>query len=208
MTNQFRFINCAIPRQGFSLAEILIALTLLGILSAFAVPKLLNSVNNSQSGKFSAITKDMATAILSAYNQYKETNASVATTTKGVDILANTNYIKIETSGTIDDVYGYGTGTCSAASQCYRYPNGGVLLMDTTESFNGKSTTNAVAFWFDPDGKVTNGGGASTDGKAIRLLLYYDGKIRTWGTVLPGTTSSTVGWGGYSVSDPPWFSGL
>ncbi len=58
-------------------------------------------------------------------------------------------------------------------------------------------------FYFDPDGKVNTNG----EGKSVVLFLYSDGRITSWGTVLPNTL---VGDGPsvylpHLAADPPWF---
>ena len=61
--------------RGFTLAELLIALAILGVIATFAIPKVLNS---QQDGKLNAIGKETAAALSEAYQVYR-LNSTVTT---------------------------------------------------------------------------------------------------------------------------------
>jgi prepilin-type N-terminal cleavage/methylation domain-containing protein len=194
--------------NGFTLSELLIALGILGLLSVFAIPKVLETMSGNTLEAHKRKGQEAAQLLTGAYARYKA-DKRVTASTKGVDFLEYLNYVRTDTSGaTVDEYYGWGTVACDSSRVCYRLNNGGVFIMDPTEQFAGTDPTgNAVAFLFDPDGKVTAGGGVNTAGKATRFILHYNGKITTWAEVAPGSANSnTVSWGAYVVSNPPWFS--
>jgi hypothetical protein len=134
---------------------------------------------------------------------YKSKNGLSSATT--VDNLTPyMNYVKIVTTQ-IDDNPGSSAVDCSAGGEkCLLLHNGGVLEYVATTSFSGTGSTNAIWFGFDPDGKVT--GGANDAGKAVHLVLYYNGRLTSGSNVLSNTVSSTYTFGPSDEPDPPWFS--
>jgi prepilin-type N-terminal cleavage/methylation domain-containing protein len=77
-----------ILRKGFTLAELLIALALLGIIASFTIPKVLESSTNA---KYKAMAKEAAGMISGAYQNLKLANGLSANTTT-CDL---TQYMKI-----------------------------------------------------------------------------------------------------------------
>jgi prepilin-type N-terminal cleavage/methylation domain-containing protein len=74
--------------NAFTLAEILIALGLLGVIAAFTIPKVLSTSNNQ---KYTAMAKEVAATIAEAYQSYSINNAITATTRTN-DVLSFINY--------------------------------------------------------------------------------------------------------------------
>lgn len=64
------------------MAELLIALAILGIIVTFAIPKILSS---QQDGSNNAIAKEAAAAISAAFKQHK-LNGLVSTSTNAADL--------------------------------------------------------------------------------------------------------------------------
>ena len=58
------------PLRGFTLAELLIALAILGVIATFTIPKILDSGTDS---KRNAIAKEIAATVSGAYQNYKIT---------------------------------------------------------------------------------------------------------------------------------------
>jgi hypothetical protein len=139
--------------------------------------------------------------ISGAYQNLKLANGLSATTTP-CDLTQYMNYVSIDTSGAqIDNIPSAGALNCNAASPCIRLHNGGAMNCWTLQSFNGTAATNAVWMEFDPDGRVTG----NSSGEAVEFWLYYNGRLRTGGTIEANTVNSQ---GTYSADpswDPAWF---
>lgn len=196
---------CCKHQIGFTLAELLIALAILGVIATFTIPKVLNAQADS---KFKATAKEAAGIVAEALHQVRLREGITATTTAGT-ILPYLNYVKQETFGLVDNGQGLGTLNCAGTATCLRMHNGGTLVFWATDAFCGLNTTNALPFFWDPDGttdSTTNG-----PGKSLMLFIDADGRLRTKGTILPNTTHGTTG-GCFTTNnpdvnnDPPWFS--
>jgi prepilin-type N-terminal cleavage/methylation domain-containing protein len=182
---------------GFTLAELLIALAILGVIATFTIPKVLQSQADS---KYKAIAKETAAAVSQAYQNYRQNgNTGVLELN---DLSPYLNYVSIRTTGLIDDYYGTGTNNCSNTRRCFILHNGGVVYNSST--MGGTASTSAMWFEVDPDGQsssTTNG-----PGKSIMFWLYYSGRLKTYSTIDPNTCDS--GWctSADANADPPWFN--
>jgi hypothetical protein len=68
-------------------------------------------------------------------------------------------------------------------------------------SFSGTATTNAVYFLIDPESQQTG------NRDSVIGVIYYNGKVRTWGTAEANSACSDGVFGpGSTTSDPTWFS--
>lgn len=184
---------------GFTLAELLIALAILGVIATFAIPKLLDS---SQSNEHNAIVKEAVATVSGAYQTYKLSNTASAST-EFEDLTPYINYVAVDTATTIDDNPGQGTNDCSA-NLCLRLHNGAIILTLPNTSFSGTATNNALWFDVDPDGRATPGAG--DEGKAVHFALYFNGRITSGDHVLMNTVSSTYTFDPGDEPDPGWFS--
>lgn len=190
--------------SGFTLAELLIALTILAEIATFTIPKILSAQQNNS---YNAKAKEGAAMVSAAYQLYKQQNG--ASTTAGIySLTPYLNYVAVDTSTTIDYPQTLGTITCGSVSyaQCLKLHNGAMLRYgDSSFTFGGSNTTNGIWFDIEPDG-IANG---TTNGKAVQFWLYYSGRITTYSTVDDPTC---MGWGGSAcvhptpAYDPPWFS--
>ncbi len=185
---------------GFTLAEVLISMAILGVIVTFTIPKI---ISGSQLQQMNAVVKEDAAAIAWAYQEYKRNN--IVPSTFNAELLTPyLNYASIDTSSnTVDHVQTLTTISC--ASRCYRMHNGSVLVFDTFWYFGGTNTTNANPVIVDPDGKVTDGT-TNGPGKAVELMLYASGKITTRGTSDPATICRGGSFPAWPPYDPPWFS--
>lgn len=179
--------------SGFTLAELLIALAILGVIATFSIPKILLA---SSSGKNTAMAKEAAAMISGAYSAY--TMSTGANTTVGPSLLTQyMNFVSPATTGDLaDSTSGLNLSACSATNVCLRLHQGGILQYDTVTTFGGATTTHAIPFNYDPDGTGPLG--------AITLWQYYSGRLTTGGQA---TTPTSVG-GSMVVTtaDPPYLS--
>lgn len=149
--------------------------------------------------------KEAASTISGAYSSYQLSNTP-DTTTVPKDIAPFINYVKYDTGTTIDAEQGANTYTCSNSQPCLLFHNGG-LLFCRSHSFNGTANTNAISYFFDPDGKVTDGT-TNGPGKSVMFFLYYNGRLTTRDKVTSNTqdSSGTYNPNASPTKDPPWFS--
>ena len=193
---------------GFTLAELLTVLAVLGIIATFTIPKVLTSTRNAQ---WKAMAKESASMFSDAFQQYK-LSQTVDAYTSGADIIAGINTFKRETTISVDGVPNFPafpTYDCAASHiYCYRMHNGAVVVTDEQgfgeDNLPGfAANPNQFADWLliDPDGKVT-GNKDSTE-----FWLYANGKLRTWSTL---DVNSRDGYDNVLNPDPTrdasWFS--
>lgn len=190
-------------KLGFTLAELLVALAILGVIATFAIPKVLQSQRNDQ---HRAAAKEIIAAVSGAYQTYKLSHHPSSNT--GIaDLTPYLNYVTINTSLIIDDVPPSGADDCGAANRlCLITHSGAVIFYRTNESFGDTDTTNAIWFQFDPDGVYTNPADGNT-GKSLQVFIYYNGRVSTRGTHADNTQNSTTTWPTADpAKDPNWFS--
>ena len=183
-------------KSGFSLAEVLIALAILGVIAVFTIPKLLIGQQNAM---FNAVTKEAASSFAASF-QKMAAQGAITKATKPADILANINYVqKITTS--VDGSPGSGSASCASGTVCYQLHSGAVIRTGSC-SFGGTSNLNQVNIVVDPDGVDT--------GKqdSVAFFLYYNGQITTFGTAPVGSTNSCTAPSDVPdpTKDPSWFS--
>jgi len=196
----FDFKTCS---SGFSIAEILICLALVGILAVFSVPHLTSMVGADLSSKQTAKAKSAALMIAIAYDRYKAANSStVPASFVFSDMQAYLNYVKVDSSNTIDTSTGASLGCSGAGKQCLMLHNGGTIYYNTTVTFGGTNTTNAIWIGFDPDG--TRNGQPS-----LGMALTYGGFVKSYGNIdqtyyyYSATTTAIA-----AAPDPAWFQGF
>lgn len=79
---------------GFTLAELLIALGILGVIATFTIPKVLSAQQETQK---KAIAKEVASMITGAYQLYVKDNG-YSTSISGASLVPYLNYVRIDTS--------------------------------------------------------------------------------------------------------------
>ena len=194
--------------HGFSLVELLITLAIMGVIAACTIPSLFQTPVANQTSMYSSKAKDTALMIVLAYEQYRNATTSV---TAGVSLQNLTPYLNYATTTTTDSIdweQGATSMVCGTGGYaCYKLHNGGTLHFSPGIAFGGTSTTNAIYFYFDPDGRAqatTNG-----PGKSILFWLYADGTIKTWGNARSNTNTNYGSiYNACSSCDPPWFLGF
>lgn len=194
---------------GFSLAELLVALVILGVIATFTIPKILSmGQNNDHKWR----VQNAAAIIAGAYAKYQLDN-----TVTGAFIPSNLtpymNYVRLVTAGNIDNLHGHaGTSTCNAGTRrCIVLHSGAVIQFYDGESVGSVAPGYAVIFHVDPDGVVTSSGTTNGPGKVVELYLYAtNGRIATRGGI-DNLTYSCCGSGAAGrapnpANDPPWFN--
>jgi prepilin-type N-terminal cleavage/methylation domain-containing protein len=192
---------CSKTIYGFTLAELLIALAILGVIATFTIPKILSS---QQNGEKVAKAKEVAGMISTAYQQL-QLGSTITSGTKPSDLIPYLNYVKQDTSGTvIDAVPGYASYTCNASSPCLWLHNGGVLWCHSS-SFGGTSSLNVMEFVFDP--APNNNTTSTSDGplKAVQFGIYYNGFLTSRGQFKVGSAASSGALVLDPNYDPSWF---
>ena len=161
--------------RGLTLTELLIALGILGVISAFTVPKVLLGFEYSDK---KAKTKEVTSMVAASYLAYQLEN-SLSSTTTNSDLVPFMNYVSVDTVSIIDDAATLTSIDCSGFGPgCLRLHNGGILYVDWKQ-YGGTDSTNILWWTFDPD--ATYSGSTTGEGKALKFVLYYDGTIKTWG---------------------------
>lgn len=188
-------------QSGFTLAELLIALAILGIIATFTIPKVLQ---NQQDTQWEAGGKEFASMLSGAFQAYKSENTLTSTTTVG-DLTPYMNYVRIDTVSVIDQPYGTaGTAVCgSGSSTCLALHSGAITRITFGRCFFGNTNNHAISFSYDPDGQVTDAGGPATGrGKLLGFVLYYNGRITSKDSVLPNTIIGLPNCAGTTLTNP------
>lgn len=186
--------------KGFTLAELLIALAILGVIATFTIPKILTAQTN---GKYNAIAKESMGMVSGAFEQAQQAG-TLSATTKPSDLTPYMNYVVYDTSTVVDDITGNSSTTCTSTAPCIRLHNGGILMFDNGNAFGGTATTNMIDFRLDPDGVYS--GTTNGQGKMLIFALYYNGGIMTWDNLKPGTVGSYGSYSSNSAAVPSWFN--
>jgi prepilin-type N-terminal cleavage/methylation domain-containing protein len=186
--------------KGFTLAELLMALAILGVIATFSIPKILSAQANASK---LAKAKEVAGMIAGAYQQAQMAGV-VTNSTLPFDLTPYMNYVSVDTSGRVIDSHVLSPSrTCNTTYPCIRLHNGGILWFDNT-AFTTSSTLRAIDFTFDPD--PINNTTSTADGplKAVQFTLYRDGFLTTRGVLRPGSIYPPA-WDACPC-DPSWFS--
>ena len=200
---------CNQPGKAFTLAELLIALVILGVIATFTIPKVLQS---QQDQRYNAAAKEVAGALSGARQAIQQASGLSANTSED-DFTPYLNYVRLDTGvASYDWYYGRaGTQTCSTSKPCLFLHNGGLLRYLHQVSYGNTDSTDALYFFFDPDGQVSNGGTTDGPGKSVVFYIYYNGMVRSYANIFP-TTGYFITGTGYTAdnpisnADPPWFS--
>ena len=186
-------------QNALTLAELLIAMVLLGVIGAFTIPKVLQS---QQTMRYKAVTKADAAAVVAAYQTFLSNGNVIKGTTSMNDLTPYLNYVRYDTTSWMDadPDNGFGVWFCASVSPCYHMPNGSVLEWASADgSFGNTANTNAMFFLVDPDEK-------SSGSKAQSFYLYTNGNLTTNGGAAPLTCDGNACWPPSSTDDLPWFA--
>ena len=185
---------------GFTLAELLIALLILGVIATFTIPKVLQS---QQSSHWNSSAKEVAGMLSEGYQVLRSQNSNPYL--QALDLTPYFNYVSANITTTVDSEFGSGmVPVCGTNVNCLKLHNGGVLWYEDTSGMCDTPPT-AVRYHFDPDG-------VRTGDEVISFYVYSTGALKTAATRLNGTQMGVNGtapctagpWG--PLGDPPWFS--
>jgi prepilin-type N-terminal cleavage/methylation domain-containing protein len=178
--------------NGFTLAELLIALMILAEIATFTIPKVISATANGQN---KSISKETASMVAGAFSNY-QLKIGMASTMKGSDLTQYMNYIKVDTTTLYNATTGTALQQCTATLPCLTLHTGGVLQYDTAMTMGGTNTTNAVYFNLDPDGNGAQG--------RITFVQFYNGRLSSGGVA--GTATPSGGTITREATDPTYFA--
>jgi prepilin-type N-terminal cleavage/methylation domain-containing protein len=190
---------------GFTLAELLIALSILGVIATFTIPKVLQTQQNVANV---AKIKETMAMFSGSYSNIANPSASTGPS----NLTPYMNYVSIDTQSNIDNPYGQtGSRQCTSVHPCLSLHNGAKAYYDTGDVFGATNTTNYIYMSVDPDGVVTSSSTTNGPGKSMDLTLYYNGRLSFLANCRTGDV--TYLWGspqvwcpGDPAGIPSWFS--
>ena len=93
-------VNAYSPRQGNSLVELVVVITMLGVASSFAIPRFTRLENNVRASEVTALSVNLRSAAAAAHAQYLESGAGLSSATlKGRTIQLKNGYPDAGTHG-------------------------------------------------------------------------------------------------------------
>ncbi|MEB3285938.1 MAG: type II secretion system protein [Vampirovibrionales bacterium] len=186
-------------QRGFTLAELLISLAILGIIATFTIAKVLNT---QQDNGYNSAAKEAAAMLSGAYYSLQSSEGVTADTQIG-DMTQFMNYVSVYT-GLVDDAYTDTFLNCATVNYgCLKLHNGGIVAYRANVWFGGTDTTNGLPFFFDPDGEY--GGTTNGPGKSVSFFLFFNGRLVDRGNIPAGTGNSLTTYGAAPSKTPPWF---
>jgi prepilin-type N-terminal cleavage/methylation domain-containing protein len=174
-------------KVGFTLSELLVALAVLGLIAAFAVPKVLTASWNATAN---AKVHKAAQAVVNGYEKWKQANGDALGMT-GADLMTFVNFSSVITDGRVVDIHpGSGNFTCRATlttsgnleGPCYRMPDGSMVYFigHTGVAFTTNATS-VLYFTVDPDAIESGANTQTNSGIGTSFFLYKNGRIRERG---------------------------
>ena len=172
---------------GFTLTELLVGLGILGLIAAFAVPKVLTA---SGAALANAKVHKAAQAVVNGYEKWKQNNGDSLGMT-GADIMTFVNYTSVITDGRVVDIHPLtGDFTCSVTltttwplgGPCYQMPDGSmVFFMGHTGVAFTANDASPLYFGVDPDAIESGANTQANNGIGTAFFLYKNGRLRERG---------------------------
>lgn len=151
--------------SGFTLSELLVSLAVLGLIAAFAIPKVLSAVADSST---KAIGKEAISVISSAYDSLKAENSGfVARSTTIAQLVARMN---AERDVLAANYAANGVAAQAGSTNALKLQSGGIIYYNNTDTFVRNGTAEGtMAFRIDPDGEGNFG--------SVSVYLGFDGRL-------------------------------
>ena len=185
MSQASRFHMSQKWQHGFTLAELLIALVILGEIATFTIPKILSGQATSRNN---AIAKEAMGALAGAYQQLQFSSVGgLSTSTTAGALTPYLNYVATDTASSVD-IYPTGPGSsvsCGGGYLCLKLHSGALLWINT-----GTTLSTKLIYSIDPDGTVTG------QKDSIIVYVYSNGRVLDAGSDL-GMPSITPTWFSY-----------
>jgi prepilin-type N-terminal cleavage/methylation domain-containing protein len=189
-------------KTAFTLAELLIALVILGVIATFTIPKV---VQNQRDQRYNAVVKEAASAVVQAYGLYQKDNGFSTSVTMD-DFIPYLGYVKHNPPFRVDGVWGNLDIHCGGTSGCLLLSSGATIQWTFGENFSGTGTTNAIRFVVDPNGSTDQPISLTSPGKSTQFFLYYNGRLSEYSGIPDGTVTSTGSYNHMNGNTPPYFS--
>jgi prepilin-type N-terminal cleavage/methylation domain-containing protein len=171
---------------GFTLAELLIALAILGVIATFTIPKIINAQQNQS---YIAATKEVCATMANAYQQYQWNNTIDTSVFTLEQLIPSINYVAQVTDNTpVDNVVtATGSQTCGGTATCLKMHNGGMLWWFKNLTFDANG--GRIIIYFDPDGIANYTAVTTGPGKSSQCTIWPNGRISQ-----SGPASSWFSW--------------
>ncbi|MGE0200642.1 MAG: type II secretion system protein [Candidatus Melainabacteria bacterium] len=173
-------------QSGFTIAELMISLGIMALLSMFTVPKLQAAWIAQQNTRNNEIMRDSVALMHSAMVRYR-LDHDITADTSFYDFLPYMNYTKMLTSGeTVDQDHSQtGNWICGTWNPCFVLQSGAILqvyygdgTLSTGNQFGGTGSNYYVWVKIDPDGELTSPTTTNGPGKSMNFAVYTDGKVK------------------------------
>ncbi len=171
-------------KSGFTLAELLISLAILGVIATFTIPKILTTQQNGQ--RIAVFKETYATLSQVVYEGYQK--GDVSTSTYATHILSNVNALRVCTSNSFTE----GCWTQTDSSPFNERGQRGFILPNGATVAGFENGFNTDAFLVDWNGTI----GPNIEGDdQIYLFLCSNsqgtgcGSVKPW-TITPFTATS------------------
>jgi prepilin-type N-terminal cleavage/methylation domain-containing protein len=186
-------------KKGFTLTELLVGLSILSLLGAVALPKILNA---SAGTTANAKVHNAAQAVTNGLERWTRENGRSNLTTPE-NIMSVVQHSGLAADGRVldftpslnEDFTCRPTSTALYEGTCYQMSDGAILYFigsPTWDTFGGNAN-NALYFAIDPDGIASESISQDNNSVATAFLLYANGRLRERGR-LRGNNSGEPQW--------------